>query len=647
MSDRPKAYSWERVDLGDYLRGVMAGLREGHRSFAALALPHPLPLINNSEGLFLQGFAVTATGAAPDVISVALGTSARAILAETQDADLYHGIMASDELGLGSISVNVSDFWGGVPGSYAIWIRFVTQPGNPGNRAYWSPSTSSEYSGSDNMDDQPIWELMGAAWGGGLPVGWATGQIVAQVTLNAAGTVTATVHHREFYFEGPEDATIPYEPSWGDGANDRNNARDLWGVHDLATFVQFTRRQLQDILGAGDGVGTGVVHPWTDVEPLLPSLYDLRVEHWFSGYAAGKGHHRTIEVRDLAGSARVIFKDIDLVGLDRMIFHGAAYGGDLVGDLLLGTDGGPLVRVYSPAAGNGGITISGPQGAVDADLAVNEEAGIEFGNAMPAGGWGQGLDFKLLSRNLAAGRKFDLRVGPATTVCEWLDVAGNYDQRLRGNYGYIVDHYYSRGIAPSAFLPVYNGGIVGVPVVVQGIDLASIPAAGYWHQILRTVALTNLPEGGWGIDTPASSGDMSSGLLCATHMVASLAWLPNGTILPNLLPTMRVHTEVDAAWKAVNTQRIGVGIVTKDWTTLAVAVVAYADIDLTADAAGVQVSHLWAWTVAAPHTVDHDAYEYMLVVQADDTGGGGGALAGRAGFSGILMPFKLNTYLGH
>lgn len=222
----------------------------------------------------LGGFGLTDLGG-----GLARLYAGRAILSILKDQALSHGYY----LGVQSPSSYQIDFSGAADDTYDVYIRAVYSDGTFENRVFWNPGSSAEYIDYTATRRLVLWETTfvsesspspGAEW---LRV-WS---------VDVASTViTGTTDHRQLFFEGPADDT--YSAEWGDGANDRNSDRSLYGATDWWTWAQLVRRQIADVIGDAVGAHTH----WAEV-PI--ELTQLAQEHYAEAAGASKrGKHKDI-----------------------------------------------------------------------------------------------------------------------------------------------------------------------------------------------------------------------------------------------------------------------------------------------------------------------------------------------------------------
>jgi len=639
-----------RVDLPDYLRNVAYMVRELQRAQKALILPHPMPgAAAEIAGFVLSDFDTDPASIGTTTVTILVpATTARAILAEVADGAVHPGQMAEDELGAATLTLATASFSLGA-GVYDVYVRWLISPTNPGARAYWNATTTTENSQTKDMDDQAIMELGAVATGAAPP--WGGGLLIASVTLNAINVITGYTDRRPMLFEGAADAAVAWEPGWGDGANDRNAARGTHGVKDLSTFVRFCRRQIEDILG-------GANRAWSVINGVLPTLNSLGTDHWYEGIGgAAEGHHRadvsmvatapgTVRLRwqDSAGLAFVAEKTI----ADRWL---AFYDG-------LGF--GPTTAIKIDAPGSpGGLVISGPNGPGAPLANAGETAHIRFGEMIAGAGWVGTQDFALVAHGapVDAGRQLEFVVGDGggvggTTAILQLNgdggVVAPFLFQTPGSYTYSPTKTVWRSVGAADFAPVDDTTVLGVPLSPSGVRLSFLPlAAPPLVDVWARVALEDngaQPQvmAGWGISGVAAvSGRITDPALSKKRLSASLAWLPNGAQI-QAGDAVTVRVEATAAWKAVNTQRLALAIYKLQRATNAVSIVAYAQIDTTAHAAGYQIANaVWA---GVGTTINHSTHDYFMLVQPDDTQVPPVAVTGEIGFTEVAFAFQVATF---
>ena len=652
MADRPKAYSWMRVDLPDYLRNVAYMVRELQRAQKALILPHPMPgAAAEIAGFVLSDFDTDPASIGTTTVTILVpATTARAILAEVADGAVHPGQMAEDELGAATLTLATASFSLGA-GVYDVYVRWLISPTNPGARAYWNATTTTENSQTKDMDDQAIMELGAVATGAAPP--WGGGLLIASVTLNAINVITGYTDRRPMLFEGDADAAVAWEPGWGDGANDRNAARGTHGVKDLSTFVRFCRRQIEDILG-------GANRAWSVINGVLPTLDSLNTDHWYEGIGgAAEGHHRTQTrlVSTIPGGA----VELGLQDQAGLTFWVQKSGADRWLSFFGSGGAGSLVALKLDAAGSpGGIVISGPNGP-GAPLAAGEAAYLRFGEMGAGAGWLLSPDFAIAAHGAATDpdRSLLFEVGDGgggintvlalygTGFAVAVDPAGGF--RTAGTYSYSPNKTVWRSLSAMDFLPVDFTGVVPTIVLTEkGITIGvAFPSNDKWYRVITDAAAgLQLETGGWGIQLPVA-GRITDGAsppttLAVSRLGASLAWLPNKAIIVNGDALwLRAETDLGAAWRGAGTQRLAVAIIRVERSTGFSVRIAYAQFDLSAG--GVDTYRYVSTVWVGGGTIDHSLYDYSLLVQPDNTAGAGGAMLGAMSFASLSFAFQVST----
>lgn len=634
MSNRPKAYSWMRVDLEDYLRGIHLGLYETHRQAKALIIPHPVPIGGAAlDGFVIEGFAVTGMGLT--VATVALGTSARAILSETVDATIHHGVIAEDEIGAATITLDLTV--AGVVGINDLWVRHVPQPGNPGTRAYWNDTTAAEFLQSQDMDDQPRFEL-GISVAPALPAGWTTGLKIAELDLILPLlAINAIVPTRVYLFEGPEVDGFAPNNAWGAGA-DRNNARDVDGVHDLYTHIQMVRRQLQDIIGAAG------FHSWSAISTNLPSLENLGVEHYPEDHGVYENHHKSFVVAADGVSANIIFRTATLD--DSRVYLGPK---GLVFDRP--TIAGPSVRlVLSDAATDGGVIISGPDGVAGGDMDLGEDAHLRFGDpdAVP---WTISNDFALVARGAAADA--DRELGFEVAAADVVRMYGDGRLFLGGataQFGYISDKIFTRSFSASDWTHRY--GTVAATGYLQNyrhLNDATPPPVDLWFRVYEDAAARRID--GWAIQNVSGSNNPIANPPGYFHLISTGAWIAKGMTL-DIDDPVTIDCEADNVYLAAGgelqvllVENLGASCRQLAYATVVPPDAAGPGRGRTASAAGWTAAVSWP---GGPQLVlDPADRTYAFMVVPHDNGGGAGAIAGNVAVYGVTVSLRVGSIFQH
>lgn len=646
---RPRAEPWMRVDELAYLEGTHLGLREAQRLVAEIVQPHPLPAPGAAlAGYILQGFGFTVVPGPPDSLSVGLGTSARALLSETEDAAIYHGILASDELGSGAVIVAVADFWGGVAGDYDVYIRFTTQPGEAGNRAFWDPTTPLEYIGSMDCRDLPLFELAGIATGGGLPAGWTTGLMLCTVTVNAVGAITGIAGHRRFLFEGLEDSATPYSAEWGDGALDRDPDRAANGIHDLFTFAQYTRRQIKDILGPAQA-------PWTAVLNNLPSLETLGIQHWPTNHVWA-GRHKSITLTE----SGMVYPSISLIPNPALAAPSLVFQQLLTDCFLMQQVGGDFATLVKTAAAgqSGGLILTGPQG-YNADMGAGEWARLGFGRGNHAP-WSQARDFGIVAYGGAADANRILAFTVGDPIQDrflfygsgqfWsashVMASGNvvaYD--VSSEFSYTVARTRFRSFSPAAFVPYTRQVAIGNALVLRGPDAF---ASGAIAQGIWTLSCLAAPAyDGWIILEP-QGGDAAAGTVPEERLEAPLDF-PNGAIIPvaGAAKQPGILISTSAAWTGdlavAIARKVSNAVGTLSYEILAYVIYANATIP-AGTTPRLIVNGNWTTTGFYAAPLNHTDARNLCVLIFADRAGGGARWAGEVKVHGVQIPFDVQTF---
>ena len=181
----------------------------------------------------LSGFEATETGT---VITVARGVA----LAGYRDRGAVHhtALVADGEVDLSRDIDALSD------GTYGVYIRLNYDATTYRNRPHWNPIASPPTEEIRSVPTQHVeaWTFAveevspGAEW-----------MKIYDVTKTGASLVLAD--KRVFFFEGTADNSFEPTNDWGDGANDRNGNRDLYGFFGIRRFVRAVQRSFEDVKG--------------------------------------------------------------------------------------------------------------------------------------------------------------------------------------------------------------------------------------------------------------------------------------------------------------------------------------------------------------------------------------------------------------
>ena len=322
-------HSNERVDLSDFddATGLLDLFDEMRQTIGfTMAEGRALGADNGAtETRILSGFDVTNIDAAaaggPGFLTL---NSGAAIFKLLEEGELKFGLLFGSE---GDASQNL-DFSGLANGDYAIWVRAVHVDGTQENRIKWDATGVTEVVENVNTRRVASWQQQITAFNAAAPSGgdWVK---VWKVTKGAGPTISATLDMRHFYFEGDADSTVSqWAQEWGDGANDRNADRALYGVKDLHRAFQLLRRQVTDILGAASG-------HWGSAVPR--HLTDLAVEH-MAGGEHGSINASRVRTPAASGDLGLTLGDLAFPFTEELgyltsaaqAFHGRLFKGDAV-----------------------------------------------------------------------------------------------------------------------------------------------------------------------------------------------------------------------------------------------------------------------------------------------------------------------------
>lgn len=223
----------ERLDLPDFEQ-LQRGARAEARAIARAVL-----FGGADTKKVLGGWVVTANSPADALVNVARGAALGAYEEPLTGAFDYGASIYEGE------STQELDFSALANGTYGIWIRLSAEASTQGNRVFWDGTNDTEV--IDALDTRYVvaWDTQisasspGTGWMQVASVAWAGSTV-------ASGDIT---HNPDMFFEG--NAAASYAHVWGDGGNDRNTNRALYGVGSLYTFVHAMRRQIEEIVGDG------------------------------------------------------------------------------------------------------------------------------------------------------------------------------------------------------------------------------------------------------------------------------------------------------------------------------------------------------------------------------------------------------------
>lgn len=235
-------------------------------------------------------------------LGVATLAQGRAIVKLQKDQALSHGFL----LGLQAPTSYQLDFTAAGNDTYNVYVRAVYSDATFENRVFWNPGTSAEFVDYTATRRIVTWEVTYQSQSAASPAPeW---MLVWEITV-VSNLITAVNDVRQFYFEGNPDTT--YDHEWGDGANDRDNDRALYGVKDRWTWDEAIRRQLADIIGDASGA-----HRWQKAPPI--ELLSLNVEHWSESESASgtPGWHKQVTVGPTGASHRLSSIDQDTVEVE-------------------------------------------------------------------------------------------------------------------------------------------------------------------------------------------------------------------------------------------------------------------------------------------------------------------------------------------
>jgi len=140
----------------------------------------------------------------------------------------------------------VLDFTGEADASYAVYLRSDFSAGELGARAFWDAGTSAETIDTINTRYKAGWKVIYQLLAAAHP-GDEYHLIALVVKVGSVLVVTDSAFR---LFEGTIAGGAHAAYLWGDGVNDRNADRHLYGITNLTDWLGASRRQLADIIGA-------------------------------------------------------------------------------------------------------------------------------------------------------------------------------------------------------------------------------------------------------------------------------------------------------------------------------------------------------------------------------------------------------------
>jgi len=264
----------------------------------------------------INGFAASIATA-----TTVLLTSGTAILPLLEGVTQRHGLVLDADAAPASYTL---DFSAEAAGDYYIYVRAAYVDQTPENRVFWNPATAAEV--IDNVETRRdlTWEV---TYQSTLlaPPGNGEWTRIWKATVAAGPTVSLLIDERHSYYEGDLYDGSYLAQEWGDGANDHDDDRGLYGVTDRHQWTQAVRRQLGDIIG--DGIISGATpHRWYRAPAI--TLKSLKKEHYAESDApavADQGKHIFVTI----GAANRWWKLSTLgVAATNHNFHLAGEGGD-------------------------------------------------------------------------------------------------------------------------------------------------------------------------------------------------------------------------------------------------------------------------------------------------------------------------------
>lgn len=256
--------STERVDKPDFEATQRNSRSDTRASFAAFLFG------DATTDRVLGGWQMTPNAPPDALVNIAAGRMAAS--EQLDDASFERGVI----YGLESTAPVALDFTGAPVAVYNVYIHFVQDPGQPGNRVFWDQDLLSEAVASINTREVARWSATFALVSPGTD--WIK---IGEVDWDGAAVVVTDIAHDRFmFFEGNENTV--FLPEWGDstgiypsGTADRSADRGPNGVGSLYAWVQAVRRQLADIIGGGQWFAV----PPRDLTDLNQHLADIIDPH--------------------------------------------------------------------------------------------------------------------------------------------------------------------------------------------------------------------------------------------------------------------------------------------------------------------------------------------------------------------------------
>jgi hypothetical protein len=372
--DRLKVLPNERVDIEDFRAGTGdLVLADQLRQTGIFVLP-----AGRTTGLALtsarivDGFTIASSYIGGTTAVLLRGSG---FLPIYEDGETRYGLL----LGTEDPASWSLDFSGVADGVYSVWVRAMAGDGAYENRVYWNPLGAPAREIVGNMATRRIqsWEACLQAVAA-APPGHGEWVNVWQVT-RAGGVITVLTDYRHLFFEGSAPDT--YAEEWGDGANDRNADRKLYGAKDLHMWGQLVRRQLANIIG---------VKHYTAIPRHLT---DLSIEHKAGGnHGQVQADALTLTPTGLGGRQEIV--DVSAAGFTghhrvttiqghsarREFFDDFYYSGDTTDGYLHTLDSTPwgFIPIVGAFPANYGLIINEKGGVIRLNAANVANNGIEM-----------------------------------------------------------------------------------------------------------------------------------------------------------------------------------------------------------------------------------------------------------------------------
>jgi len=287
--DRVKVLPNERVGISDFEADGKLAQENHQRNVRGLFLPTGRTTgAAQTSARVLSGFAWDAiSGGVDDTAVLNRGVAILPVLDDS--GNVTWGLLFGEH---GDASKLVDFTTAPATSVQAVYIRATSTAASFENRVFWNPTSAAEF--IDNVSTRQI-----GTWAvtfqdeAAPPPGSGEWVKIYEITINGAGKISAVEDFRHLYFEG--SARDAYDHEWGDGTNDRDDARKDYGIGDLHMWTQMVRRQLADVIGLPAG-GPHLAHRQPPIE-----LQSLLIGHYGEADApvwTDRGKHKDFQFGD-------------------------------------------------------------------------------------------------------------------------------------------------------------------------------------------------------------------------------------------------------------------------------------------------------------------------------------------------------------